>query len=93
VHDGRNGSRRDDAYRQAHEALAGAAYQRAMEQAETFLSAPPFVAADPREPGIRDLYAEALVRWFSTGPQTLDEASAARLRRYASLNQGKEPAP
>lgn len=70
-------------YAQLTDAVTRRDYAAALDAAETFLSSP-VLAIDARSDEVRRLYAESLVRWFTTHPPD-SAAETHRLGRYRSL--------
>lgn len=71
-----NSATRDAAYARMLDAAGRGDYVTVLDAAPAFLRARPLAGADARVARVRDLYAEAFVRWFSS----LDAAEAAAAR-------------
>ncbi len=75
---------RDVAYSQILHAAGAADYLGVMTGAEAFLSNRSWLQ-DNREQQVRDLYDEALVRWFMQQGSQLDPLSLTHIERYRTL--------
>jgi tetratricopeptide (TPR) repeat protein len=76
---------RSTAYQQITQAAAHNDYLTMIKAAEKFLENPVLSLKDEREQRIRELYDQAIVRWFAAPSGELDAAAQSHLKRYQAL--------
>ena len=79
----RNG--RTAAYQQITQAAAQNDYLATIKAGEKFLASPVLSRKDAREQRVRELYDQAMVRWFAAHGGELDAEAQSHLKRYQAM--------
>lgn len=85
ISDAINRNNRNKAFRQITAAVKSNDYIGIIEGVEKFFSKRIFSGKDKREPYVKELYDEAIVRFFTTQGDELDDNALRHLQRYQKL--------